>query len=43
MVHEGNTGAIDFWSDAGFTVEGNDRRWSLTPRVDGPTPLAPTP
>lgn len=42
MVHEGNAGAIGFWSAAGFTVEGDDRRWSLAPRADGPMPPAPT-
>jgi ribosomal protein S18 acetylase RimI-like enzyme len=31
MVHAGNDAAIGFWRAAGFSVEGDDRRWSLVP------------
>ena len=36
MVHAGNDGAIGFWRAAGFSVEGDDRRWSLGPGAAAP-------
>jgi ribosomal protein S18 acetylase RimI-like enzyme len=33
MVHAHNAEAVGFWAAAGFTVEGDDQRWSLLPRA----------